>query len=565
MKTLGHQNPFSILLSLVAATVLWFALAPTQLGGQVTYVIVDGNSMEPKFRYGDLVMLRRQADYQVGDAVTYQNAEMGRLVFHRIVDIQSDRFVLQGDHNTWLDGYHPNQSEIIGNLWVHIPMLGKAIQWAREPLHLAIGCGLLGGIMAASIILNPSQRGKKKNKNSKGRGGLLEGGLYLTGFLVLALLGLTVFAFTRPLTRPAENIPYQQDGYFTYSAAGTPGLYDTDTIRPGEPIFPKLTCFLNVGMVYNLTGGGSQQIMGNHQLYARVWDEKSGWQRNIPLETDTPFSGNSYASRANLDLCQIEEMVASVEEQTGLHPSIYTMQVISQTTITGTIDGIPVVDSLESSLIFKFDEVHFHLDSKVDKEDPLRTTKSGTISGPEQKPSTVPILGREFSIQTMRVLTLFGLAISLSALLLMSWYFFNSTLTSQNDLIRLKYRGLLMDVHGINFQQDIPIIDVASMDDLARLAERQSTMITHMVLNFLHYYMVQSNGVMYRYVISTRQHTARKDQTLPKLTPPDSTRNNYLDANPVDDVQYGYRIDLNQNEHAVPNEYQTVFLNKIRL
>ncbi len=241
------------------------------------------------------------------------------------------------------------------------------------------------------------------------------------------------------------------------------------------------------------------------------------------------------------------------------------MQVIAQTTITGTIDGIPVVDSFESSLSFKFDEVHFHLDSKADQEDPLRTTKSGSISGPEQRPNTAPIFGRELSIQTMRVLTLFGLAISLSGLLVMSWYFFNSTLASQNDMIRLKYRGLLMDVHGINFQQELPIVDVASMDDLASVAERQSTMITHMVLNFLHYYMVQSNGVMYRYVISARQHDVRKDQVLPKLTPPHNTRNKYLDANPIDDIQYGYRIDLNQNEHTAPTGYQTVFLNKVRL
>jgi signal peptidase I len=565
MKTHTHQPPLRVLFSLFAALIFWLALAPTQLGGQVTYVIVNGNSMEPKFHFGDLVLVRRQAAYQIGDAVTYQNAELGRFVFHRIVGIQVDHFILRGDHNTWLDGYHPGQGEIIGKLWVHIPALGKAIQWARDPFHLAIGCGLFGGMMAASIILNPSQRGKRKNKNSTGHGGLLEGGLYLTGFLVLGLLALTIFAFTRPLTRPVENIQYQQDGYFTYSAAGTPGIYDTNTIRPGEPIFPKLTCFLNVGLVYTMTGGGSQQIVGSHQLYARVLDEKSGWQRTIPLEAETSFSGNSYASRADLDLCRIEEMVASVEEQTGLHPSIYTLQVIAQTTITGSIDGQPVVDSLTPSLLFKFDEVHFHLDAKSDQEDPLRTTKSGIINGTEQKPSILTMFGREISIQTLRVLTLFGLAIALASLLLVSLYFFKSALTRKNDMIRLKYRGLLMDVHGISYKQDLPVIDVASMDDLAKLAERQSTMITHLVLNYLHYYMVQSNGVMYRYVISARQHTARKDSTLPKLIPAYQTQKDYLEANPVDEAQYGYRVDLNQNEHAVPNEYQTVFLNKVRL
>ena len=565
MKKHSDQIPRSFLLSLFVALMFWLAFAPTQLGGQVTYVIVDGNSMEPKFRFGDLVLLRRQAAYQIGDAVTYQNAELGRFVFHRIVDIQANHFVLQGDHNTWLDGYHPNQNEIVGKLWVHIPMLGKTIQWAREPIHLAITCGLLGGSMAAGIILNPSQRGKRRGNNSKGHGDLLEAGLYLTGFLVLALLGLAIFAFTRPLTRPAENIQYQQDGYFTYSAAGTPGVYDTATIRPGEPIFPKLTCFLNVGMVYNITGGGVQQLAGSHQLYARVLDEKSGWQRTIPLQAETAFSENSYVSRADLDLCQIESMVTSVEEQTGLHPNIYTMQVISQTTISGTLDNKPIVDTFDSSLVFKFDDVHFHLEASSAQEDPLHTTKSGVISNSDQRPSTLSIAGLEISVQTLRMLSLFGLAISLSSLLLLSWFFFNSTLNSQTDMIRLKYRPLLMDVHKINFQQDLPIVDVASMDDLAKLAERQSTMIMHMDVNYLHYYTVQSSGVTYRYVISSRPSRTRQGQTLPKLNAPANPLNPYFEATPVDNSNYGYRVDPNQSEYAIPHEYQTVFLNKIKL
>ena len=123
MKKHSGHFPLSFLLSLFVAILFWLAFAPTQLGGQVTYVIVDGNSMEPKFHFGDLVLVRRQDTYQIGDAVTYQNAELGRFVFHRIVNIQTDRFILQGDHNTWLDGYQPNQSEIIGKLWIHIPIL----------------------------------------------------------------------------------------------------------------------------------------------------------------------------------------------------------------------------------------------------------------------------------------------------------------------------------------------------------------------------------------------------------------------------------------------------------
>jgi hypothetical protein len=35
------------------------------------------------------------------------------------------------------------------------------------------------------------------------------------------------------------------------------------------------------------------------------------------------------------------------------------------------------------------------------------------------------------------------------------------------------------------------------------MAERQNTMILHMTLNFLHYYLVQGNSAIYRYMFST--------------------------------------------------------------
>ena len=74
------QSLFISLLSLILLVAGYFLLAPTQLGGAVTYVIVDGNSMEPNFHLGDLVLLRTKASYQVGDAVAYRLEERHRLL-----------------------------------------------------------------------------------------------------------------------------------------------------------------------------------------------------------------------------------------------------------------------------------------------------------------------------------------------------------------------------------------------------------------------------------------------------------------------------------------------------
>jgi signal peptidase I len=52
----------------------WIIVAPLQLGGQSAYVIVTGNSMEPGFFLGDLVIVHPVLDYQVGDIVVYRSA-----------------------------------------------------------------------------------------------------------------------------------------------------------------------------------------------------------------------------------------------------------------------------------------------------------------------------------------------------------------------------------------------------------------------------------------------------------------------------------------------------------
>src|SRR5213075_3175284 len=102
MQTARHRSSIAVtLLSFILIFIVWMLLAPTQLGGQVSYVIVDGNSMEKGFHLGDLVLVRKALAYQIGDAVTYQNAELGRYVFHRIASLNVDHFVLKGDNNSW--------------------------------------------------------------------------------------------------------------------------------------------------------------------------------------------------------------------------------------------------------------------------------------------------------------------------------------------------------------------------------------------------------------------------------------------------------------------------------
>ena len=90
-------------LVLAAAWLFW----PAQLGGATTYVSTHGISMEPGFSTGDLAVLRPADSYEVGDVVAYHAQSLDTVVMHRIVAVEGDRFVFQGDNNDWLDEDRP--------------------------------------------------------------------------------------------------------------------------------------------------------------------------------------------------------------------------------------------------------------------------------------------------------------------------------------------------------------------------------------------------------------------------------------------------------------------------
>jgi hypothetical protein len=159
-------------------------------------------------------------------------------------------------------------------------------------------------------------------------------------------------------------------------------------------------------------------------------------------------------------------------------------------------------------------------------------------------------LGWQPTVLTLRVIALLGMGLSLIALLIFAWYVFDKARQSQEALIRLKYGALLVDVYEQSLDPTSRIIDVTSMDDLAKLAERQNTMILHMTLNFLHYYLVQSNGTTYRYVISSGKRGATDAETTPD-EPLDYTpvpaKESFTKTEPVWEEIPIYKIDRPKN------------------
>ncbi len=246
----------------------------------------------------------------------------------------------------------------------------------------------------------PTKNGKRKNKAGGSSMGTFQMGLYSFGLLALVFLGLSIYAFTRPVLRAGDKIKYQQSGTFFYSASGIPGVYDTGAARAGEPVFTKLTCKLNLGFMYVLMGNQMEDISGAQQFDAMVVDQQSGWGHTIPLSSMTQFTGNSYTSKATLDLCEVQALVASIEQKTGLHLSNYDLVITAHILVGGKISGQTFTDNFEPKLTFNFDSLHFYMGKDASKTDPMKTVQDGTLANTAMVDNTlVPVRLKTFRFE----------------------------------------------------------------------------------------------------------------------------------------------------------------------
>lgn len=129
--------------AILAIIVVVAGLLPVQLGGSMSYVIADGVSMLPRFHAGDLVILRKEPSYHVGEVAAYHNQQLHAIVLHRIIAIRGDRYVFKGDNNDFVTSYEPAKSQIVGADWVHVPGAGRIVLDLRFPVVAAFLLGLL--------------------------------------------------------------------------------------------------------------------------------------------------------------------------------------------------------------------------------------------------------------------------------------------------------------------------------------------------------------------------------------------------------------------------------------
>ena len=304
----------SFVLTLALAALWLFTLRPVSLGGPAGYIMVSGRSMEPTFYTGDLVLTRQQDDYEAGDVVAFRVPDHGQVI-HRIIGGNGeDGYELQGDNNSWVDSWHPTNSEVVGKQWVHLPGMADRLKFLREPARIA---ALFAGVGALGFVKLGDTQKKRRRKDG---GHVRESdkqtgkGMQLPGFtgvtvamgaaalltLVFGIAAFTAFRTPETKTLTLTRASYEHSGAFDYLVQTEPStLYPTGIIGPVSapaggpggavqvpPVYTRLTRSLDVGFAYSLNTAAVSDLRGEigAELQIRALGD-NGWTRIEQLLT----------------------------------------------------------------------------------------------------------------------------------------------------------------------------------------------------------------------------------------------------------------------------------------
>jgi signal peptidase I len=116
--------------------------------------------MEPTLHDGEIVVVRGQDSYSVGDIIAFRvpagQPLAGGTVIHRIVGgTSATGFVLKGDSRTTNDLWHPSNEDILGKTWFVLPGGGGYLTWARDPATFG---GLAAAVTVFLVLVAPPKK-----------------------------------------------------------------------------------------------------------------------------------------------------------------------------------------------------------------------------------------------------------------------------------------------------------------------------------------------------------------------------------------------------------------------
>jgi len=88
------------------------------------YATVASGSMSPEININDVIIIHLNAEYEVGDIISYYDGE--NIITHRVVNILDDNIITKGDANN-VEDRSVSKENVLGKVVAIIPHVGSIL------------------------------------------------------------------------------------------------------------------------------------------------------------------------------------------------------------------------------------------------------------------------------------------------------------------------------------------------------------------------------------------------------------------------------------------------------
>jgi hypothetical protein len=328
-------------------------------------------------------------------------------------------------------------------------------------------------------------------------------GLVASIVLAVPVLAITWSALRAPdSTQRIEVVGNLEYGIgFDYLFSGTPSaVYPTGQVGtarnaaggvvPDGPLYSRLLDRLDVELAFRATAQGAGNVSSTYAVEVVV-ETPGGWTTTAQSVDPTTLDGTTTAN-VSLDLSAIAAQVAAVGQLTGVGGEAYTINVTPTLDLAGGTEAGEVRKELTAPLTFTVEnnQIIAKAIEASEREDLTRTVVD------RAEYSIGPL---DLGTQAARGL-LGGLALVLVAGI--AWFasvLFGGLGLGEPERISARYRSQIVDVATATAPPG-PVVMVSAIDELARIARVEQTVIVHEDLgDGAHRYRVFLGTVTYEY------------------------------------------------------------------
>jgi signal peptidase I len=532
-------------------------MRPTTLGGHESYVVVQGTSMEPTYHDGDLVIVREDEHYAIGDIIAFRAGgqfDDPTRVIHRIVgQADAGAFVTRGDNRDSTDPWEPKPDHIIGRAIFHVPRVGAwAVQAGRPEVLAALGGG--------AVFLGDRKRRRRRRHVTATPDGELprttelpprparpataipsrwlrhtEPRWAFVGFVASALLALPLLVGTwsainaDDASTKVEHLADIDFGIgFDYRFVGDPStVYPSGGVStkqdpagllvPTGPLYTRLLHRLELAMSFRSGSEGTDTLTASYAVDVTA-SMPEGWSTSLVAIAPVSFEDSTEKVLA-VDLDDVAARVAEVAALTGVDPASYTLTVAPRLEVEGARGKATASDSLTP-------QVTFIVNDAVIEAQPMRAASGSRALEREVRTDARYHVG-PVSVRTQAARAVLGglLLVLLAATAWFASVLFGGVGLAESERIAVRYRSQMVDV-TVATAPPGPVVMVGAIDELVRLARVEQTVVLHEALHDgCHRYRVFLGTVTYEYE-TVPEHGGAASDELPggELAAPESNQ-----------------------------------------